>query len=182
MTRQEFVDGVTEWYELMEFCQDYGIEVCDDVIDEEDYESNVEDDICDRDCGWSTLRDCLNDLPEGDYSYYHRNGWLDYEGLDEYGDFRAYKQDVLDWMDHYGEWDEEEEDEEDEYDWYDEFVGGECDEEPEDDDEPVVEIDFAFVISSGQGHLQMLMEDAVKADEEDAALVDEAADLILSPV
>lgn len=129
MTRSYFIEEVTTWYEFMDACydEDYDLE---DVYNDESYDEAVEDDINDRDVGWYRLKDYLDDLPTG-YDYYRRNGWMDYEGLDD-NDLESYKADFISWMDDGEYWESEDgEDEE------------EAEEEPEEDkEEPVAPEDL----------------------------------------
>ena len=109
MTRSEFLDNITEWYELKDFCNDFDCDVCEDIYDDDDYDDYVEEDIRDAiaDYGWRDIRDFLGNLPSG-YDYYRRNSTLDYDGLGD-DDFEDYKEDVLEWGDDYGVWEDEEE-------------------------------------------------------------------------
>ena len=104
MTRNEFIDNITEWYELKDFCSDFDCDVCEDIYDDDDYDDSVEEDIRDAiaDYGWRDIRDFLGNLPSG-YYYYRRNSAFDYDGLDD-DDFEDYKGQVLEWGDDYGAW------------------------------------------------------------------------------
>lgn len=114
MTRLEFLDNVTCFSELIEFCDEIRCDLCEDVICYDDLYDNVLDDIRDD------APDCLSDLQSyiGDistnYDWYCRGGWLDYRGLTD-EDFEEYKQDVLDYAEEYGDFDEEDEDDCGEY-------------------------------------------------------------------
>lgn len=114
MTRNEFIDNITEWCELKDFCNDFDCDICEDIYDDDDYDDSVEEDIRDAiaDYGWRDIRDFLGNLPSG-YYYYRRNSAFDYDGLDD-DDFEDYKEDVLEWGDDYGAWDDEEDEDEDE--------------------------------------------------------------------
>lgn len=109
MTRSEFLDNITEWYELKDFCNDFDCDVCEDIYDDDDYDDCVEEDIRDAiaNYGWRDIRDFLGNLPGG-YDYYRRNSTLDYDGLGD-DDFEDYKEDVLEWGDDCGVWEDEEE-------------------------------------------------------------------------
>ena len=133
MTRQEFIDDVTTWWELIDFCNDEGCDICEYV-----YSSDVYDDLINEDLqemvkheSWQSIYDWLEDLPSG-YDYY--DTYDDYVGLDNNWDFDRYKEDVLEWADNDGTiWDEpEEEEEEEELD--DEF--------DEEDEEELEEINY----------------------------------------
>ena len=117
MTRQEFIDDVNTWGDLFSFCSDEGCELLEDVYDEDGFVDAVQYDVDESDYGWMDLKDYLNDLPE--YcggTMYRRNGFFEYDMLDDDYDFEAYKEDVLRWADDYGRFDEEDGD--DEYDNY----------------------------------------------------------------
>lgn len=108
MTRQEWIDDMTDFGDLQIFCNDYGYQEreAEQIVSDYDYASWIEDDIRNSDYGWRSLRDSLNELPEG-YDYYRCNGGLDYEGLTQ-SDFENWKSDLLDELDGDGFFDEEE--------------------------------------------------------------------------
>lgn len=139
MTREEFIDDITNFSELKEFCYDFDCELLDDVYDQESMDDDINAWIDDnhRDYSWDELRDDLNDIPTG-YDYYVQTGVLEYEGLD-ITDFQSYKNDVIEWCDENEIWEDEEEEDEEPAWWQPE----ECDEplfdEDEDDDDPAVE-------------------------------------------
>ena len=141
MTRNEFIDNITEWYELKDFCNDFDCDVCEDIYDDDDYDDYVEEDVRDAvgECSWREIRDLLCDLPSG-YDYYRRNGNLDYDGMDN-DDFEDYKEQALEWGDDYGVWEDEEEEDE-EYADADDFLDS-LEEEP-DEDETIEEEDFSI--------------------------------------
>lgn len=111
MTRQEFIDSVNSFYDLIDFCNDERCYLCEDVIDDDQLDECVEEDIAEYGRGWRGLRDWLADIPTG-YEYYRRDGAFDYVWLDDQ-DFENYKQDVLEWADEANVFEEEEKDEED---------------------------------------------------------------------
>ena len=43
MTRNEFIDNITEWYELKDFCSDFDCDVCEDIYDDEAFISSAPD-------------------------------------------------------------------------------------------------------------------------------------------
>ena len=110
LTRNYFLDYVTDWSELIELCQDYNCDICEDIIDDDTLDEYVDSDISGCDYGWRSLRDYLSDIPT-DYDYYRCDGSFDYVGLDD-GDFEDYKSRVLDWMDEDDLWDADGEPEE----------------------------------------------------------------------
>ena len=93
MTRNDFLNDVTEWWELLDFCSDEGCNICEDIIDSDQLDEYVEEDIRDTNYSWRDIRDSLSEIPTG-YGYYRMNGSFDYDGMDE-NDFDSYKEDVL---------------------------------------------------------------------------------------
>lgn len=111
MTRREFLDNIDDFYGLLEFCNENGCDICEDIYDDDAYDECVDDDLAEatREDGWRTIRDWLDDLPVG-YDFYRREGFLTYSGADN--DFDDYKSDVLEWADDNEIWDEEDDEEE----------------------------------------------------------------------
>ena len=97
MTRNDFLNNVTEWWELLDFCSDEGCYICEDIIDSDQLDEYVEEDIRDTNYSWRDIRDSLSEIPTG-YGYYRMNGSFDYDGMDE-NDFDSYKDDVREWGD-----------------------------------------------------------------------------------
>lgn len=128
MTRQEFIDDVVDFSDLINFCNDYGLSECEDIYDDYDRDEMINERIVDwaREESWQELRSVLNRLEEGSgYEYYRYNDDYDeWVGLDD-DDFEDIKNDVLVYMDDEGLWDEDEEEE-----------GVPYEEEEEDDGEP----------------------------------------------
>lgn len=114
MKRQEFIDEVGYWGDLIDFCNQEGCEVCEDIYSSGDRDYEIEEDLCEmvRDSSWREILDSLQayDRDSG-YDYYLKNDWGDFEGLNDYEDFTSYKDDVLDWGDDNDIWDEDDEDE-----------------------------------------------------------------------
>ena len=115
MTRQEFIDDVTTWSELKDFCYDNECDECDSVYDDYDRNECIDNrltEMASNASSWQDLLSELNDIPTG-YDYYEEmdDGW---RGLDDDDDFERYKGYVMDWMDNGDYWDEEDEDNEDE--------------------------------------------------------------------
>lgn len=158
MTRQEFIDDVTSWDELIDFCNDNGCGYCDDVYSEYSRDEYIDDDLVDmaRNAdGWSDLLDSLNNIPTG-YDFYRRDDYGEWRGLGDY-EFSDYKSDVLEWGDDAEIWDEDEE-EDGEEPWY------------VDDEEftpPDESISIADLMTSCNSKLQKISDDAEKAAAED---------------
>ena len=114
MTRQEWIDEITDIGELVYWCRDNGEaeEIVEDLIDDDILEEYISDDIRNCDYGWMTLRDCLDGIDTG-YYWYRVDGAFDYVGLDR-DDFEDYKQQVLDELDSEGYFDPEEDEESEE--------------------------------------------------------------------
>ena len=133
MTRQEFIDDVTTWSELLDFCYDNESDICEDIVSfdtmDEEVESDLREEVGNR--SWRDIRDLLCDI-DTDYDFFRRNGILDYYPLDNHGDFDEYKDAVLDWMDDNGYWDDDEDDEEEYFDVvpYEELTTSEEEDEP----------------------------------------------------
>lgn len=130
MYRQEFIDGVTSWSELVDFCNDEGLDHCDDIYSDEqkdDWVNEHLDDIC-EDATWQDVLCTLRSVPEG-YDYYLKDEdyWMEFRGLSNDEDlFYHRKEEILEYMDEHGRWEEDDEDEIDEDDVF---------ESPFDDDE-----------------------------------------------
>ena len=138
MTRAEFLNNITVWEELKDFCRDWECEYCDDIFDEYDRDREINEDIDEYcgDYGWDELRDFLNGIPTG-YDYYRRNSAFDWDGADD-DMFESYKYDVCEWADNGGVWDDNSEEEDDlfEFEEDDSFT-----EDP--DESPIEDEDFS---------------------------------------
>lgn len=113
MTRAEFLDNVTSWSELIDFCNDHECYVCEDIYDEYDRDSYIDGNLRDMASdaeNWQDLLSQLRNITTG-YDYYLKDDYGDWVGLDD-SDFDEYFHDVLDWADENGVWDDEEPDEE----------------------------------------------------------------------
>lgn len=111
MTRQEFIDDVTTWPELIEFCDDEECDYCDDIYSDESYDSYVNDELSDmcRNESWQDVKEWLDGLPEG-YDYYIKYNDGEWAGAGD-ENFDSYKDDILEYMDDGEYWDEDEEEE-----------------------------------------------------------------------
>lgn len=125
MTRNEFIENVTCFSELIDFCSETGSSICDDLYYYESLNDAILDDLReDPPSDWCSLRDCLNGIPESPY-WYVRNGWLDYEGVDEL--FEDYKRRVLEEADYDGDFDPDPDDEEEDEEYQEEEAPAEQD-------------------------------------------------------
>lgn len=114
MTRQEFIETINDWPELIEFARDNDMyDLIDDYLDDDDIDYEVDDALSEmRDESWRRIRDLLDEIPE-DTGYFRRVGWLEYEYVDE-DDFLDLKEEVLDEADVQGYFDDEDEEDDDE--------------------------------------------------------------------
>ena len=119
MTRQDFIENVNHWWELLEFCYNEDCDVCEDIISDEDRDYEINESVREyhTEYSWFDLRDMLRGIETG-YEYYRRDGSFDYCGMDDGSDFDEYKDAVIEWMDDGGYW----EDEEDEDDYTEETI------------------------------------------------------------
>ena len=114
MKRQEFIDEVCYWYQLIDFCSDEGCDFCENIYSDEERDDAINEDLYEwvRNMTWREILDTLQGY-DGDsgYDYYLKNDYGEFEGLNNYEDFTSYKDDVLDWGDDNDIWDEDDEDE-----------------------------------------------------------------------
>lgn len=149
MTRSEFIDNITEWWHLIDFCNDEDCSICEDVYHDDDLDNMIDEDITNAvtdGMGWREVRDRLESIDHS-YDYYVCEGYMVYEGLND-DDFERYKADVIEWMDNNGLWDAEDED--DDFDEDDILPFEEPADEPDDDDdyqEPEEEFSVTELVS-----------------------------------
>lgn len=106
MTRNEFEDAMCCFADLLEFCEEFGCYVMEDVIDDDTLDEYINDTIASTYDDWRSIRDNLNDIPTG-YDYYLWNGYEDVSGVDG-DDFEYYYSEIFDWCEHEGIFDEDE--------------------------------------------------------------------------
>ena len=109
MTRQEFLDEVGCWGDLIDFCSEHGCDDCDNIYSDSSRDYEIEEDLYEmvRDCSWREVLDALQTYDrESGYDYYLRNEYGEFEGLNDYEDFTLYKDGVLHWGDVNDIWDE----------------------------------------------------------------------------
>ncbi len=112
MTKTYFIEEINYWWELIDFCNEYGCSICGNVYDEETVDDFIKEDI-DYLFGsepWENIGSQLSQFYSGS-EYYRRDGALDYVALDDY-DFAYNKDDVLEWAEEEGVFEEEGEAEE----------------------------------------------------------------------
>lgn len=108
MFRNYFLDDITDFDDLKDFCDEYNCPVLDDVFDEDDLDERVNADVSrrvDNGGSWWEIRDWLGYIPTG-YDWYRLSDYDDYAGLTD-SDFEDFKLEVLDWGDEHEIWDEE---------------------------------------------------------------------------
>lgn len=115
MTRNEFINEVCSWEDLVDFCYDYGCDVCDGIHDLEDRNDLLNERLQEKagevDC-WQDLLEWLGNIPTG-YDYYYEEGYYEFVPVDD-DDFDDCKDEALEWADDRDIWDEEETEEDEE--------------------------------------------------------------------
>lgn len=157
MTRQDFIDGITTWAELLDFCYNEECDICEDIVSNDTMCEEIDDDLREatRYHSWQNVRDLLNDI-DTDYDYYRRESSLEYIPMDD-DDFDTYKDDVIEWMDNNGYWEDDEEDEEDDEPFqYDGDFAPDDSECKEDEEPPAEEEDFSVGELMGMCSVQYL--------------------------
>lgn len=136
MKRSEFLDEITDWGELLDFCREYDVDVCSDIYTDADYDEVIEEDVSERECGWYELMEALQRVPtQGEY--FCRHGWLDYSCVDNDDAFERWKRAVLDDCDYGDLWEPETgEDPDEAFDPFDPFGEEEEDEEEQSEEWP----------------------------------------------
>ena len=167
MTREDFINNVTTWDELKDFCYDYDCDYLEDVYDSDGVDDYLDRAIEDwsRNLNWRQLRDRLEDIPT-DGEWYSIDEYEDINELDDV-DFDGYKSDVLSWADDRCVWDEE--DDEDE-----EYIEDEEENIEDDEDDEVIEEPFSLLELYSSCHddvTNALMEEEKREEESDNALV-----------
>lgn len=119
MTRNEFIEDVTTWSQLIEICCDYESDVCEDIVSYDAMSAGIESELRDMvesgEYSWTYIRDALNCIDEHS-DYYRRDYTLEYAPMNEYDNFDAYKREFASWMDDNEYWDEEQQEEEEQLD------------------------------------------------------------------
>lgn len=161
MTRQEFLDEVCTWGDLIDFCRDNRMDdFVEDIYDEEARNDYINECLVDwaRDNTWDELYSILDRIPTG-YEYY-RYDYGDWDGLTD-DDFYDDKQEVEEYAVANGVFDTDEEDEEEPED--------EPEEEELEDEEPIEDEDLSLdeFFSSGIAVIEDLKEaERVRREQE----------------
>lgn len=109
MTRQQFLEEIDGWGELINFCYEEDCDLCDDVYDEDGKDSFYNDllvDMASDADNWQDLSSRLNYIPEGD-GYYILDNFGDDMRTADYDDFQEIKNQVLEWGDDREIWEED---------------------------------------------------------------------------
>ena len=166
MTRQEFIDEVTTWSELLDFCYSENIDFCDDVYSEDakdDYFNSELVEMARNADDWRDLQSRLEDIPDG-YDYYINDDYDGFRGADD-DDFDDHKDDILEYMDDNEYWDDDEEEE------VEEEPAPDDDEDPEDEESVEEEdVSIAELFTTCNSKLQKIDADteaAARAAEEE---------------
>jgi len=182
VTRNDFIAGVTEWWELIEFCSDEDCDVCSYIFHRDELEEKIKVDLArvcrDDTLTWEEIRERLCNIDD-EYEYYSENDeYLEYTPMDA-EEFQYRKDEVLEWMDDYGSWDEEADDE---------YIEEEDvpDHEPEahdEEDEPVPQEEFHVteLISMCVVDVRALQEADRKGQEEESVRVSKDMDSLFLP-
>ena len=106
MTRDEFLDNVNDFYDLVDFCNENSLSTCDYLLSDGSFDDWVDEQLeqwarYDR---WWEVKDKLNDLPSG-YDWYDTEWSV--EGLSS-SDFDDWKEKVLEEADLVNVWDDAE--------------------------------------------------------------------------
>lgn len=126
MTRREFIEEVTCWYDLKTFCDEEQIDFCDNVYSDDEKDDYIDERLDEIITGstWQDVLGVLSDIPTG-YDYYIIEDVYDIRGIYNDEDFERRKQEVLEYYDDHEYWDEEEEEpiyvDDDDYGEADEF-------------------------------------------------------------
>lgn len=136
MTRNEFMEDILDWQELLSFCADNQCDLCDDIYSEDETNDMINNQVAFMiECkeNWWTIREYLDYIDGVDQGceYYRTNGVGDFDGLTN-DDFEDYKHEVLKWMNDNNLFEEECDDE--------------MDEDYEDEEELVVEEDDDYTV------------------------------------
>lgn len=142
MTRQDFIDNINYWSELLDFCSDEDCDVCEDIYSEDARDDCIDEELVDmaRNNNWRDMYNILDSIPDG-YDYYRQDNYGGWVGVDD--EFDDYKDQVLEWMDDGGYWDDDDEEDEDDTDFFAEELARERETaEQFSDDEQVEDEDF----------------------------------------
>jgi hypothetical protein len=106
MTRDDFINDVCGWEDLMQFCRDEDLGDCEDIVDFDGLNDTVNEELPDfvSNHSWRDVLDMLQNIYTG-YEYYRQDGFISFTGLNS-GDFDNYKENIANYMDENDLWDE----------------------------------------------------------------------------
>ena len=110
MTRREFEENVTTWWELLDWCSEEDCYICNEIYEDGVYNDTINEDLQNRsqDDDWRDIYSWLDSLPSG-YNYYrYSEGYGEWIGLTD-ADFESVKDEALEWGDDHDAWEEDEE-------------------------------------------------------------------------
>lgn len=107
MTRDEFINSISDWTQLLSFCCRYRCDLCDDVYDVRDRDRKIKEDIASwfEDDTLFGIKDTLRKIPDDNIGWFRYDGDRRWSRLNDTGDFFDYKSRVLTWCDSVGLWD-----------------------------------------------------------------------------
>ena len=162
MTRQEFLDTITDWCDLVGWCSDNNCDLLSEVYDQDGYDEYINDDL-ERWAGdetWQDLRERLRHLPDG-YDYYrHDPDYDEWRGLTEDDEFYDMLYRVLDWGIDNAIIDDDEEEEPEEFSAVEENTEAEEELELEED------VSFGELFSANSADIQRIAYERDKAEKE----------------
>ena len=85
MTRQQFIEEVNSWYDLIDFCNDNNLDDLCDVYDDETASELIDEALAEeiQYRSWRDIRDMLGSIDDG-YDFYLARGGLAFEGLSDW--------------------------------------------------------------------------------------------------
>lgn len=169
MTRQQFLEEIEEWGELIDFCYEEGCDLCDNIYDEDGKDNFYNDllvDMASDADNWQDLSRRLSYIPEDDDYYILDEFYGDMRTAD-YDDFQEIKNQVLEWGDYREIWDEDCDEHPEELEDSEELV----EEEINDEDQDIETLPPDVLFTSGAEMLTVIKSiEKTKASEEAYAL------------
>lgn len=108
MQRQEFINAITTWEDLVDFCEDHCIDTCDDIFDQDRMNDAIESALTrwSEEFHWFDLRDILDEIPYCEYSIRGTNEceWISVDNNPEL--FESRKANTIAVLDECGWWDD----------------------------------------------------------------------------
>ena len=159
MTRQQFIEEVNNWYDLIDFCNDNNLDDLCDVYDDETASELIDEALAEeiQYRSWRDIRDMLGSIDDG-YDFYLARGGLAFEGLSDW-DLDNYKDDVMTSAENAGVFDPDEEEEE-----IEELTDEEA-AEPQVEEEAFGLSDFVLMVSEQVATAQQEKEREAKLEE-----------------